>query len=248
MSCSPSATDVLLVDTNKQALADLQRSLSEAGYAVTTAGSFQEGKAFLAASQVPLLVTAVHLEAFNGLQLALQHQFSQPGAMRVVIDEVADPVTEAEVRELDAMYLVRSIAAAQLIVIAAAARRENSAPQRVDRRRSRRVGVGAGVAVALDGVPGRLVDICPGGFRVEMPNNPAVGSQVELESDAIPGRIRATLVWRRLDAAEVLQCGASIDGDDNQSPSVWQAFVEAFQPPISADRIGGASARGVPVE
>jgi len=101
---------VLLVHTNRATLLKLTGLLAREGYDVTTATSFKEARALLASVCPDVLVTAIRLDAFNGIGLALLAHHHQPTVAVVVTDAAHDAVLEREAARVGAAYVVNPIA------------------------------------------------------------------------------------------------------------------------------------------
>jgi two-component system, chemotaxis family, chemotaxis protein CheY len=97
---------ILVVDTNGETLTALSRVLSEAGFAVTPAGDFEDATALLRTERFDYLLTAVRLGAHNGLHLVLRARSDNPTGVTVVFTAAADPVLSAEARSFGAEHMV----------------------------------------------------------------------------------------------------------------------------------------------
>ncbi len=100
---------VLVVDGIPSTRTTTVGELSRAGYVCASAGSFRDAEARLAERSPDLLITAVRLGAFNGLQLVLQRFLRDPSRRAIVTDIVHDPVLEREARRAGAVYTVTPV-------------------------------------------------------------------------------------------------------------------------------------------
>ena len=88
--------------------------LSDAGYDVITAATFQDARRILRESPPDLLIADVRLGSFNGLQLVIGAQHRIPS---IVITGYADAVLEAEARRGGAEYLVKPFNPERLLML-----------------------------------------------------------------------------------------------------------------------------------
>ena len=82
------------------------------GLTLAIAENFHEAKRVLGTQPPDLLVTHVRLGEYNGLQLVLRGRMIRPGMAAIVVADLADPVLERDVAEMNAT-LVLSTAGAQ---------------------------------------------------------------------------------------------------------------------------------------
>src|ERR1700704_3697604 len=83
---------ILIVDDDEATRAGLKLLLEGAGYKVTVAGTFAEGRLALSASTPDLLIADVRLGAFNGLHLVTTNPRSIP---TIIVTGYPDPVLKA---------------------------------------------------------------------------------------------------------------------------------------------------------
>src|SRR5918996_3416951 len=95
---------ILIVDDHNVTRLGLAEMLSDAGYEVITAATFQDARRILRESPPDLLIADVRLGSFNGLQLVISGPNRIPA---IVITGYADTVLEAEARRGGADYLVK---------------------------------------------------------------------------------------------------------------------------------------------
>jgi DNA-binding response OmpR family regulator len=97
---------ILIVNTNPYARLQLEGLLLAHGYTVMSASSFEEAGKLLKAIPVDLLVTSLHLAAFNGLHLAIRSRRSDPRRMVIVTHESDDATVKEQAEALAARYIV----------------------------------------------------------------------------------------------------------------------------------------------
>lgn len=108
---------ILIVDDDPSTLEGLVELLQRSGYRARGAASFEEGREALDHTTVDLLITDVRLGAANGLQLVLRAQMRHPPTPVIVMTGFADSVLEAEARRMGAVFLLKPIAAADLLAL-----------------------------------------------------------------------------------------------------------------------------------
>ena len=109
----------LVVDDDDSVLLIAARWLLEAGYMVTTAGSFEEGLKAVQQPHCPeVLVVDVRLKDFNGLQLAILARQQRPDTRIIVTSGWDDPVLRADAEQCGAAYLCKPFSCAQLLAAA----------------------------------------------------------------------------------------------------------------------------------
>jgi DNA-binding NtrC family response regulator len=108
---------ILIVDDDPSTLEGLVELLQRSGYRARGAASFGEGREALDHSTVDLLITDVRLGAANGLQLVLRAQMRQPPTPVIVMTGFADSVLEAEARRMGAVFLLKPVAADDLLAL-----------------------------------------------------------------------------------------------------------------------------------
>jgi ActR/RegA family two-component response regulator len=97
---------IAIVHEDAAVAAEWAVGLSTAGFRVITSGSFEDGKALLAAAVPPaLLIVSVRLGAYNGLHLVIRGKLDHPEMAAIVASETFDATLEDEVRSYGAIYL-----------------------------------------------------------------------------------------------------------------------------------------------
>jgi DNA-binding NtrC family response regulator len=111
---------ILVVEDDVALLEAVERTFREAGRSVVGCSTFEEGRQALRTHRFAGLLTDVRLGAFNGLQLALIARDLHPEMTIIVYSGFDDPVLRSEAERLRAVYLVKPIAAGQLVHLFAA--------------------------------------------------------------------------------------------------------------------------------
>lgn len=97
---------LLVVDTNRETLAALSGALTDAGFAVTPAGDFEDAVALLKTRRYDFLVTAERLGAHNGLHLVLRARAENPSVAAVISTVAPDAVLAVEAANFGAGHIV----------------------------------------------------------------------------------------------------------------------------------------------
>jgi DNA-binding NtrC family response regulator len=98
---------VLIVESDIDARTSLAAALVAAGFHVSSAATFSEGKRLLdAGPPFAALVTGVRLGAFNGIQLIVRARATQPLLGCILTTRLPDPPLETEARPYGAECLV----------------------------------------------------------------------------------------------------------------------------------------------
>jgi PleD family two-component response regulator len=100
---------ILLVDADPSALRRVGARLSDQGYGVTAASSFEAAKKRFEAVNPELVVAAVRLAAFNGLHLAAWLRFHHPNLPIIITHTAHDIVLEADAQRLGATFVVQPL-------------------------------------------------------------------------------------------------------------------------------------------
>jgi ActR/RegA family two-component response regulator len=103
---SSMALQVLVVDSDRAALAAMAATLEASGFTPTVADDFECATAQLRTGSFPFLVTAERLGAHNGLHLVLRAKANRAAIGAVVTTTKADPVLEAEAGMFGALCVI----------------------------------------------------------------------------------------------------------------------------------------------
>ena len=106
---------VLVVAADPIERSNTVRVLREAGYRVSCAGNFDEGKQLLAFEHPDLLITDLRLGAYIGLHLILRSRANHPAMAALITAPAADPVLAAEATRQNARFLVRPLSDGDLL-------------------------------------------------------------------------------------------------------------------------------------
>jgi DNA-binding response OmpR family regulator len=107
---------ILLVEDDAATRSGLFMLLAQAGYEVIATGSVPEGRRVLDHAPPDLLITDVHLGAFNGLQL-LARTLAAPIIPAIVTTGFPDALLEAQARQFGATFLRKPIEPTGLLTL-----------------------------------------------------------------------------------------------------------------------------------
>jgi len=89
-------------------------ALEACRFHVTVAETFPKAKARLNARPPDVLVTAIRLAEYNGLQLVLSGKAISPRLSAIVVSPAPDPVLQADAEAMGATFVVKPVAANEL--------------------------------------------------------------------------------------------------------------------------------------
>jgi DNA-binding response OmpR family regulator len=215
------ARTILVVEDDEATRVGLLVLLAEAGYRTVGAATLKQATELVADQKPDLLITDVRLGGDNGLQLVAMAAEPVP---TIVTTAFADPILEAEARQLGADFVVKPLAPAALLELIER-KLVASVPFAGPARRWPRKQVSTSLAALVGDSPARIVDVGYGGVRLE----------VESDDDAaLPESFRLTLsghisvpvdvVWNRR-RGDSWQYGVAIK--DEHQPA-WRHLVDTL--------------------
>jgi len=220
---------VLLVDTRSGAAARIGKILSEAGYAVTIASSFQDAKEELDRTTPDLLITDVRLGAYNGLHLVVRTRARSPTTAAIVTHGTHDPVLEAEAMAQKAIYLVRPLGPRRLLKVVRRLLEGGTTPTiAIEARRWRRKEIAERFVVKVGECHAQVVDVSYGGLRIEMERlkaRPLHRQPIELPHAGLT--FYGWPIWTRPGRREGFWWyGIRLDETDSKTDEAWRAVVD----------------------
>ena len=114
------ASRILLVDSDRQAVAAVERLLVRAGHRLTALASFEAATRHLSLEAADLLISAVRLGQFNGVHLALRARADHPQLPIILCGDPSDAVVAAEAAAFGARFVATPIEPEQLLTIVTA--------------------------------------------------------------------------------------------------------------------------------
>ena len=221
---------VLIVDPDLKTLARTGKILSEAGYLVMLASSFEQARQRSSLARPSLLITDVRLGAYNGLHLVIRSRDELPEMPAIVTHDVADSWLEREATHHHASYLVKPFSPEKLLELVATLLRERPVrTSMVVARRWRRKTAGEGFVARLGGSRATLIDLSYGGVCLEVaePDARRLATLQEMRFPTAGVSLRGRAVWTRpAGAAGRWWCGVELDQTDAAARQVWRRFVD----------------------
>jgi DNA-binding response OmpR family regulator len=219
---------ILLVDPDLRSSAAIERSLSEAGYLTVSVRTFDDATRQLAVDTPDLLITAVRLEAFNGLHLVLRCRADYPDMPMIVTGEDEDPLLASEVRRYGARFVQKSPAPERLLHLVSSLLAGRSPREPLGHRRwPRRM---AGLPAIVAQTSARVVDLSYGGLRLELGGTPAeFSAPMDVDLPTMGLSIKVVPRWTKpIEAQDAWWCGAEVAPANSQARQTWQGIVDAL--------------------
>lgn len=222
---------VLLVDPDPQMLLQYGRGLADAGFLVTTCGSFERAFPRLQFVAPDVLVTAARLGAYNGVHLVIRGRADHPSMQAVVFDTVFDVAIGSDAMAEGATYLERPQTIADLVRIVreVVAARPPRVVTPVERRWPRKE-LAKPVSGRLGPSDMRIHELSYGGLRLELApstDEASVKGELPLTVAGVGVSVVTTPVWtRRPRPGAACWCGVAIEASDTPEFTAWQKFVD----------------------
>lgn len=216
---------ILIVEDNEASRRGLRQLLTNAGYTVLSAGTFDEGKQAVADGAPDLLIADVRLGKFNGLHLVASAPHALPS---IIVSGFPDAVIEAEALRLGAHYVTKPIEPKALLALIEE-KLQSAARQRAvgSTRRWERKPVGGQVLARVEGEIARLVDVSIGGLQFEIDREEPLPAWFTVNVVAPDLSLEAHLVWETLRGDRRL-CGAALSWGNASALHHWAALVDGF--------------------
>jgi DNA-binding response OmpR family regulator len=217
------ARTILIVEDDEATRVGLLVLLAEAGYRTIGAGTLKQATELLAQQDPDLMVVDVRLGGDNGLQLVAMAIKPVPA---IVTTAFADPILEAEARQLGADFLVKPLSPKALLELIERKLSEAAkAPPAGTARRWPRKQISSIVPALVGDSPARIVDVGYGGVRLEVESDRNV---------TLPDSFRLTLsghisvpvnvVWNRR-RGDIWQYGVAVN--EEHQPA-WRELVDTL--------------------
>lgn len=222
---------VLVVDANLTSRTTLERTLAEAGYLVTGASDYQQGKERLLFAPPDIVVTALKLGWYNGIQLAIAARAENPATSVIVRHDDYDAVLEKEASAAGAAYL-SGVAATDCTSLLETIRRilterRTLGTSPVPRKWPRKP---TNLPVRIAGQQAEVVNVSYTGLRLELSGVPDDRFS-SLATVYVPqvGSLAVHLVWARGGAGVAGRwwCGAEVSATDPRTVDAWRRLVDS---------------------
>jgi DNA-binding response OmpR family regulator len=221
-----SRSRILVVEDDDASREGLTALLEEAGYAVVSAGTFDEGRQLLAEQAPDLLIADVRLGRYNGLQLVAM---APRPVSSITVSGFPDPALKAEAVKLGAHYVTKPIATAAFLALVeetiAGARQRQS--RRSTRLWDRKPVVGK-VSAKVEHAQARIVDISYGGVKFEIERDQSLPPSFKITVASPAVSIDADLVWGSRSGDRHWVCGAAISSGNAAALHHWTTLVDAL--------------------
>jgi DNA-binding response OmpR family regulator len=212
---------VLVLEDDENALAGIVELLTESGYDVTPASSYDEAKRLLALDSYDLFITDVRLRGFNGLHLVAKVRNESPETGIIIMTGYDEPLMELEAGRHHAQFVKKPIKAATLLEAITrcvhGVRRERRWP------RTRVVG---GFRVKAAGVQAAVLDVSYGGLCLQIPADQTLPSSFDVEVSGIGLHLVVEPVWSVVNAPGAVLCGAALASDSTPAARTWREIVD----------------------
>jgi DNA-binding response OmpR family regulator len=217
---------ILVVDSNAGAARDSARALRKAGYRVAVAPSFLDAAHHLRVDSLDLLVTALRLEAHNGVHLVFRCR-AQRADFPVVLTGALGDLT-MDIRRLAVPYLITPVDTELLVETARELLRGRPPRDGSGIRRWPRKWAALPVTVSREAA--RIVELSYGGIRLELASTTAAIDQpLEVAFPTIGMRVTVRPRWvvRLPDLS--CWCGAELALPDSSAVRrSWRTLVDSI--------------------
>jgi DNA-binding response OmpR family regulator len=207
----------------------LAESLEDAGegYDVLSARGFAEAAQQIEAECPDVVITAVRLEAFNGMHLLLRSRRNHPNLPFVLMNDVSDPVLSLEASHYGAPVVTRPVDAHSLRRVVSDLLAGPAVPEQSTARRWPRKHAELSASVMQASV--RVVDMSYGGLRLEFSKSPEVpSSPINVVFPTLGLSVTALPKWRKaLPTVGSWLCGAEVAAAD--SSTAWRGLVDSLE-------------------
>jgi DNA-binding response OmpR family regulator len=217
------APAVLIVEDDAANGAWLIRVVSDAGYDVLGASTFDEARQLLNTRRFDLLITDLRLGGFNGLQLLLGRPMNA-----IVITGYADHVLETEAKHLGAGFLVKPFTAVELLKAVEEKLGSQAAATFGTPRRSVRKRVAGELVVRVDDAPARVLDVSYGGLRFELDEDAELPPSFDINLPSNDFAVHVDLVWQSRTHEGSWLCGVALSQTDIATADAWHGLVDAL--------------------
>ena len=217
---------ILLVDPDSTTVAAIESTLAEAGHRVAWVSTFEEATQQFLLDYPDLLVTALRLGAFNGLQLLFRFRAEHPDVPVIVRSAVAD--LAPDMQRYAAQFVTNPIDRAPFVGLVSAllAGRTPHDPHS-DRRWPRKR---AELPATIHRNSARVVELSYGGLRLEMTAAPDdVRALIEVGLPSLGLSVKAVPRWSKpVEEGGSWWCGAEIALAGSEAARQWHCIVDSL--------------------
>ena len=219
---------LLVVNTDPDSRAAMDRMLSTAGNMVTAVAEFDQAEERLVYAPPDLLITAVKLGSYNGIHLVLRAQADHPHTQAIVVHTEDDPVLAEEATSAGARYVTLPVDETRFVGLVNELLAESTLPQssRVVRRWPRKQ---VKLRARVGNNDANVVDVSYGGLRLEIGTIDHPLSRLGAIDIPSLGCLPVHPVWARGGGAVGRWwCGAEVDATDQHASDAWRRFVDSL--------------------
>jgi DNA-binding response OmpR family regulator len=218
------ARRILVVDDNHDARASMRVVLTDAGYIVLLADSFDEGREAIATLAPDLLIVDVRLGAFNGIQLVSE---AAAGLPCIVTSGIADNMLELDALQLGSYFVVRPVPGPVLLGLVDQALAAADLRQKIgSRRRWNRKTLAGPLDALIDSTrTARIVDVSYSGLRLELDDTSAVAQWSNVTVRDRELSVNVMFVWKRR-TDDRMVCGAVLSSGNAAAVHDWVTLVD----------------------
>jgi DNA-binding response OmpR family regulator len=218
---------ILLVDADKAELRKTEALLSDHGYLVAIADSYQRAKRLLDSVSPDLLISAIRLNVFNGLHLAAKSRLDHPTLPIILTNARADPHLVREVERQGATLVVEPLENPEFLRSVQSALEQHRPAQPAIRRWHRKRVTGV-VEARLASSPARILDISLGGLRLAFEHPREVPTDFDVEVPKAGITVKAHRVWTaRSSKSTEFWCGVELVQTGRPAADDWREFIES---------------------
>jgi len=213
---------ILVLEDDEHTLAGVVELLREAGHQVTGVVNYDAAKRLMALGPFDLLISDVHLRAFNGLHLVMQARAEHPEMAVMIMTGYDEPLLELEAHRYHASFVQKPIKPAAFLEAVTQA----LATVRRQRRWPRKRVIG-GFRVTAAGRAAAVVDVSYGGLRLELPDRNALPPTFEVEVPSIGLHLEVEPVWSQaMNGNNGTVWGAALAAEHTSAARTWRAIVD----------------------
>jgi DNA-binding response OmpR family regulator len=219
---------LLVVNTDPDSRADMERMLSTAGNMVTSVAEFEEAQRRLVYAPPDLLITTVKLGSHNGIHLVLRAQANHPHTRAIVMHTEDDPVLQGEATSAGATYITLPVEESRFVALVDTMLSDSPLvpSAHVVRRWPRKQ---VKVPARVGNNEANVVDVSYGGLRLEIGSIDHPLSRMATIDIPTLGCLPVHPIWARGGGSVGRWwCGAEIDEDDERVSDAWRSFVDSL--------------------
>ena len=218
---------ILLVDADKAELRQTEALLSERGYLVAIADSYQRARRLLDSVSPDLLIASIRLNVFNGLHLASRSRMDHPTLPVILTNAVPDSFLAKEAERQGATLVHKPLENPEFLHCVQTAL-ERHRPAQPAIRRWHRKRVTTVIEARMASSPARILDISLGGLRLAFGDQEDVPTDFEVEVPKAGITVKAHRVWTaRSSRKDEFWCGVEIVETGQPAADHWREFIDS---------------------